>query len=694
MIVNWVQPVITSNGTLGDNYFAVAGAGYSGQSAYQAFDGSASTLADMTTDGTGERYLEFYNPNPLNVTSIVLNQYVTGSTYCSIKNGAVYTSNDGTNWTSLTTFAGTQTADYTIDLTSNTGYYNYYKIEMTDSYYLYQSNYYWYVKECSMIATANVTNTDIKNVQVNVATAENAIGDPVYATYGPLENAFKGSATVGVFAEIYNGSSLAGVGYIGQQNLTKKVERIKFWQGGYGSNSYNLGVTSLKIQISEDGTNWTDVQTVALNNGTASSTTCYLTEIEVEDYQIPSTPYQMRLLANSGVVYGNGGGWLINLVEFYVTETIELPKYKDLETIERRYYKYTDIAFEQPVLSADGIIDGDSFACFASSYYSSNYYIYYAFNGVTTGSYWCSSNGTGIGAYIGFYNPKHLKVTNLRLYNQTTGSGDGIMTSGTIQASNDNSNYIDVGSFSGNTWGSSYIDVAVDTLGEYYKYYRVVCSGYSSNNYATMCEVVITATIRDTEESTVSDYDFYVDEHICSSLANTETKYYKYVDETWVRPTLTSNTSYGTITASNGSASAYALFNGSQVNIAWNGGTVSFVWELPHEVTFNQAQYQPVSTTSPVVYPVTAFYIDMLQDGSWVNVYSKSSPSASLYTVNITPIPTNSVRVRMTPYSGWYNPSGVRNVAFFGVAKTGVEESTSSDYDFYKNLTTYKTLEV
>lgn len=159
-IRGWIQPVLSSNGILGGNSFAVAGAGYAGCEAWRAFDSDISndSYANMTTEeGAGSDSLIFYNPEPLRVSSITLLQ-CSASSSPYIKNGTVYASNDNENWTSLLTFTGTNTASYIIDLSSNTEFYNYYKITMTDSYYQLASNsqYYWYVNNCSITAVKRI----------------------------------------------------------------------------------------------------------------------------------------------------------------------------------------------------------------------------------------------------------------------------------------------------------------------------------------------------------------------------------------------------------------------------------------------------------------------------------------------------------------------------------------------------------
>ena len=207
---------------------------------------------------------------------------------------------------------------------------------------------------------------------------------------------------------------------------------------------------------------------------------------------------------------------------------------KALKEIVRKYYKYINIPWIQPVLSADGTIGGDDFACFASSIYSSSYPVYKAFDGVISNlssdhTWWCTSSKSGV-QFIGFYNPDRIKVTNIRFYNQKAVSGDGVIASGTVQASLDNTNYIDLGTFSGNTFGTEYFDIDLNSNTNYYNYYRIVATGYSGN-YATCGELEITATIQDIEESDESDYDFYKDVIVYKSTKKAKRTYYKTIFE-------------------------------------------------------------------------------------------------------------------------------------------------------------------
>lgn len=189
--------------------------------------------------------------------------------------------------------------------------------------------------------------------------------------------------------------------------------------------------------------------------------------------------------------------------------------YEDTETynlykgIVRHYYKYVNTPWTQPVLSANGTMGGNSFACAASS---SDYAPWHAFDGSKTSSNrWAASTSTPP-QWLTFYNPEKIKVTNLAI-TQRSDTTDHI-TSGIVQGSDDNTNWTDIKNFTNNnatpgaTWN---IDLSENTTS--YKYYRIYITGYSASQgtYIHIVEVEITAFTVSVTEGTPSDYDFYED---------------------------------------------------------------------------------------------------------------------------------------------------------------------------------------
>ena len=146
----FAQPVLTSEVPIGGSSFAVIGGGYNNNYAWKAFDNDQSTVAGMTTNGA-RNVLTIYNPNPLNITALTMTQ----STY--IRTGTVSASNDNANWTDLTTISTSVSGDYTIDLSSNTNYYQYYKLTMNTASYALSGQYFWYPYEITITATEKTT---------------------------------------------------------------------------------------------------------------------------------------------------------------------------------------------------------------------------------------------------------------------------------------------------------------------------------------------------------------------------------------------------------------------------------------------------------------------------------------------------------------------------------------------------------
>lgn len=127
-IIPFIQPILSSNGTVGNNTFSVKASsenqsGSDPYKAYEAFDNNASTY--WRSDVNFNNWLEFYNPNPLNVTNLKW-----GFFYSYPTGGNVQASDDESNWITLTNWTNNIEADFNIDLSSNTSFYKYYRINI------------------------------------------------------------------------------------------------------------------------------------------------------------------------------------------------------------------------------------------------------------------------------------------------------------------------------------------------------------------------------------------------------------------------------------------------------------------------------------------------------------------------------------------------------------------------------------
>lgn len=133
---NFIQPILTANGTLGGDYFAVAtsNAPSSAYDIWKAFDGDNSTY--WITDSSGlNSTITIYNPIALNITQLTYMLSPGHLHYNAPEEGIISGSNDGTTWTQVGTYSIPYNTNVvkTIDLSSNTEYYKYYKWQITNS---------------------------------------------------------------------------------------------------------------------------------------------------------------------------------------------------------------------------------------------------------------------------------------------------------------------------------------------------------------------------------------------------------------------------------------------------------------------------------------------------------------------------------------------------------------------------------
>ena len=122
---DWTQPVLTANGTMGGESFAVSATNYrSGQEPYKAWDNNTSTY--WGNYDLGLQDITFYNPTHLKVEKISISN-VNSYTYSS---GILYGSNDNLTWEEVGEFTNTVfTSGETYDLVFNsTKAYKYHRI--------------------------------------------------------------------------------------------------------------------------------------------------------------------------------------------------------------------------------------------------------------------------------------------------------------------------------------------------------------------------------------------------------------------------------------------------------------------------------------------------------------------------------------------------------------------------------------
>ena len=116
----FVQPVLSSNGTLGGSSFAVSG--YT--DLWKAFDGDSNTYVSANPLNC-----TIYNPTPIKITSIDV--VLSGSYAVSEDPGTIQGSNDNSSWTNIPFTFSSSTLKYTLN---NTNFYKYYKFTDVEVY--------------------------------------------------------------------------------------------------------------------------------------------------------------------------------------------------------------------------------------------------------------------------------------------------------------------------------------------------------------------------------------------------------------------------------------------------------------------------------------------------------------------------------------------------------------------------------
>lgn len=126
--VPFIQPILSANGTLGGNSFAVsASSAQSGYEAWKGFDNDSSTYWSVAS-GQSSGYYIIYNPAPINVTSVLWENY-HASGY-QIDALTVYGSNDNSIWTEINSTLSENVNYVQIITLANNDYYKYYKFDI------------------------------------------------------------------------------------------------------------------------------------------------------------------------------------------------------------------------------------------------------------------------------------------------------------------------------------------------------------------------------------------------------------------------------------------------------------------------------------------------------------------------------------------------------------------------------------
>ena len=297
-----------------------------------------------------------------------------------------------------------------------------------------------------------------------------------------------------------------------------------------------------------------------------------------------SQPFLGSIDLNESYIKINGEYWW---------KGMELDQYKEIKRLYKydkpRYFKtivesnMTD--WVQPVLTSNGTMGGDKFACAASSEGKDTYGIeskaYYVFDADSAvnqyGGRTSWSRGNG---WLSWYNPVKLKISSIDI-----ACYDYAGTEWQLQYSDDNVDWKTIKTFTAPTGDETItLDLSSDNI--LAKYWRV---NLPSAVFGYIVSIKITAqtgtTTTTTIEVTADDEYDYIEFNpitIKQVYKTDEFKYYKYVagDTDWTQPVNPTG-----ITATSGWGSPTNAFDGNASTYATCGTTTDYIeWDLGTEV--------------------------------------------------------------------------------------------------------------
>ena len=483
----WTQPILSANGTLGGNKFAV---GINVTQHYiniwTCFNGQTDT-GHITPDNgiytPATVEITIYNPIPLNIKKFTLSQ---GSTNASggLHAGTIYGSNDGANWVKVGTYSGLTAQGSTIteyiNLPNNNAYYKYHKISNTEGGYNGVV-----VKEITLTATQKTetwtagTPSDYDVIVPQV----HSIDTPKYLKKTVTETAW----TQPVATQSYNNdntkvfSNIGGNTFAIQSANTHTVGTMPLYYAFDDNDSTNFNSANSTTQwlkiYHPQGLKISNISfTNNLNDfsGTIKACNDDLTYVQLASFSkngqnksinVNSNNFYKYYLMTYDDINPNQYGWHYTaLNKFKIIATIlaykwvectkaqydQLPDDQrktitDNHTIDTpKYLKktVTETAWTQPILTSNGTLGGDSFAVSASSHQGTgtSYYPYCAFSGTNVWtSVWLGGNGQQNLTYT-MYNPIAIKIKRIGIQNDSY--SDYAPTSGEVWYSDDSENYI------------------------------------------------------------------------------------------------------------------------------------------------------------------------------------------------------------------------------------------------------------
>lgn len=178
------------------------------------------------------------------------------------------------------------------------------------------------------------------------------------------------------------------------------------------------------------------------------------------------------------------------------------------------YWKYIHEPWTQPILTENGTMGGNSFACSSDTILSPRD-AWYAFDGTlgTDNDTFLLKSNSGS---LYFYNPEPLKISKLTVTNRDEKNVRAIRR-GIFYGSNDFIMWNELCQFTNSDFTRNGVwEITVNSMVAY-KYYKFLMK-QGDGTYVGLNELDITAVKELIEETTSSDYDFTTIEHEFSAF--------------------------------------------------------------------------------------------------------------------------------------------------------------------------------
>ncbi len=377
--------------------------------------------------------------------------------------------------------------------------------------------------------------------------------------------------------------------------------------------------------------------------------------------------------------------------------------YKDRNkgNVIRRYYKYQENDFIQPILGENGILGGDFFAVAANGEYDSSTVCWKAFDN-NSSTKWAAPSHTfpDNEAYIIMYNPLPIKVMSFDIQNSFT-SGE-VVTKLSILASNDNKQWLDISEpiTIQDTTALNWNKIKLQN-DNYYKYYKINLLEDVQATTPSFTNIKINGLVKNAIISDKNDFDFFRDKFVQNSgWANIqrEKKYFKYRQEEFVQPELTEN---GMLGGSTFAVFASSEYSGSyQAYMAFDTSTSS-EWAargIPSDLNYIIYNPDPLYITEIEVTNrtdeenITSYRIEGAgRDKNWVALSDvvtndKTSAYDKWKIVVGTPDYYNYYKISILTAVG---NVGITNLKITGKTRNPIETS-ETDYDYSVDVPTVK----